>query len=518
MAGILGSRELLRIFKTERSAPVQAAVHSLLARFNIEKSLVPTDQDHKLKDIFTQPVSPLRLEHLTGDVSAPDAPGAETYRLVDPARTLKDYAQQKIGVRVTRANYRTGRLEISAYVPLDQFAAFMQKQAWRLQASDPEKIPLGSFRLQVPGNPNAINAGLCSGRFPGVFAPYPFDSLYPASDPENDVLNRMLTNWLESPEVVTAMRQAANPAEDDKHWDNLYASWRASTAMRAFFPQVGDVYVDGGTIDNTPSNSAVDYVREELEREGISKRDVKLELYVIFLDIEPKVEQEAIQNPALYQVVNRTLKIQGLAKSSSDSNTLQTINGFGQRGEELALALKALIYSCQAALPAMDATQKQQLETHLYAQAQPLGLDGVLGSGPEGILSRLEVWADNMLAKKLPLHVEAVKVFPAEMPMSTLQFTERLGYRKEHAIEMLTKGCSDTLWTLRSHLERQKQSELDAQDHQALALARKWMGIDHWPTTQAEQDKMQKDWDCSRTSCVFYSQHCAHGASGKQGS
>jgi hypothetical protein len=40
------------------------------------------------------------------------------------------------------------------------------------------------------------------------------------------------------------------------------------------------------------------------------------------------------------------------------------------------------------------------------------------------------------------------------MPLRTLAFTERLGYRKEFAIEMLTMGCYNTLWALRKHLDR----------------------------------------------------------------
>ena len=79
-------------------------------------------------------------------------------------------------MRLTRANYRTGRLEVSAYVSEKSFIKYMKKQAWRLDISDAEKMPLGSFRLELPGNPNVIKAALASGRFPGVFAPFPFSA------------------------------------------------------------------------------------------------------------------------------------------------------------------------------------------------------------------------------------------------------------------------------------------------------------------------------------------------------
>ena len=141
-------------------------------------------------------------------MSAPDEAGVPKYSLVDPQRTLRDYADQGIELRLTRANYRTGRLEISAYVPAKNFVRFLHKQAWRIQKDDPDKIPLGSFRLQVPGNPNAINAALCSGRFPGVFIPYPVADLYPESDPENALLHRMLSGWLGDPQVEAGMAQA----------------------------------------------------------------------------------------------------------------------------------------------------------------------------------------------------------------------------------------------------------------------------------------------------------------------
>ena len=97
-----------------------------------------------MKDVFTQPVSPLRPEHLSGDANAPDDPSVKRYILVDPARSLGDYDRQGITVRVTRANYRTGRLEISAHITLDGFINFMEKQAWRIDAFGLDKMPLGS--------------------------------------------------------------------------------------------------------------------------------------------------------------------------------------------------------------------------------------------------------------------------------------------------------------------------------------------------------------------------------------
>lgn len=54
-------------------------------------------------------------------------------------------------------------------------------------------------------------------------------------------------------------------------------------------------------------------------------------------------------------------------------------------------------------------------------------------------------WTDEQIVQELPLHVEEVKIYPKQMPLDSLRFTERLGYRKENAIQMLTMGCYNTL-------------------------------------------------------------------------
>ena len=68
-----------------------------------------------------------------------------------------------------------------------------------------------------------------------------------------------------------------------------------------------------------------------------------------------------------------------------------------------------------------------------------------------------------------------------EVQLSTLQFTERLGYKPENAVRMMTIGCYNTLWTLRAHLEQKRDGERDEIDERALRLARKWMGFEEWP-------------------------------------
>lgn len=506
-----GVGQVLRLFKDHRQSLFLEAIHTYLDRFGMAHSLIPTGEDHKLKDIFIQPVSPLRMEHLMGDVSAPDADGVKKYALLDPERTLLDYAGQGIVVRLTRANYRTGRLEISAYISPEDFVRFMQKQAWRLQKYDPDKIPLGSFRLQVPGNPNAINSALCSGRFPGVFAPFPITDIYKASSSENDLLYHLLTNWFQDPQVEASMTQAfqangpqtPNAMED---WKKLLASWREASDMRDFFPKQSDTYVDGGAIDNTPSNSAVDFAREWAEQKDLSKRDVVLELFVIFLGIEPKISPEQGEDPNLYQVVKRTLDIQSVATQSSDASTVSTINTFGKRAEDLGRALQVVLES----LGDLNEAQRQQVEVQLRQKAQQSGQKGFLGKDAAGILERMENWANDLVANGLPMHVDEVKIYPEEMPLGTLQFTERFGYRKENAIKMLTMGCYNTLWTLREHLLKQPTDELDERDQKVLSLLQRW--IEETPQTQTGPASPVRTWHCTRTQCVFHAQHCLHGA------
>lgn len=509
-----GAGELLRIYKEHRQDPVREALRTYLARFDMDRSIVPDEDDQKLKDVFTAPVTPLKPEHLTGNVA--ETPPEGESGLVDPDRTMRDYYQAGIDVRLTRANYRTGRLEISGYLSQADFIRWLDRQAWRLQSGDPDKIPLGSFRLQMPGNANAINAGLASGRFPGVFAAYPITSIYPSTDPENEPLYDMLANWMNGQLIQVAMKEGLQEVhqEDEKvkaKLENKFESWQTSKVMESFFANHEDAYVDGGAIDNTPSNSVVDAVREWVDREGLSKRKVVLETIVVFLHKEPKVDQETAASPATFEVVGRTLEIQGAAKLASNSGTVDAINYFGGQGEDLGQALLALLEGLEAVEPG-DGKPPDGLEEAVRESASQRGLRGFLDSNSEGILKRLEDWSKEIIDRKLPLHVDEIIIHPEEMPMSTLQFTERLGYRKENAIDMLTMGCYNTLWALRSHLEKSKKEDLDDFDQQVFALVKKWMGINEFPSNAKEQEELRQKWNCQRTKCVYHADYCPRGA------
>jgi hypothetical protein len=498
----------LNLIKFNRQAVFNAAIRAYLARFGVVVSLAPPQDDQNLRGVFTEPIKPLRLENLKGVITRAAGLSPDGISIVDPQRTMRDYAEAGIDVRVTRANYRTGRLEISTYLSPRDFVRYLERQAWRLKSADPETLPLGSFRLQIPGNPNAINAGLASGRFPGVFAPYPIEEIYDLANPDNLLLNKLLTSWLEDDDVEALMAEAyrqihGDGAADDEEWASRFSNWRESVNMRDYFPHISDTYVDGGAIDNTPSNSAIDAIREWADKEQVSKRDMILDLFVIMLHPEPRLGEDESKDPNMFQIVTRTLGIQGAAKLSSDAVVVDTINHFGERAEELAETLQVLIES-------LDEDTVKLIEDKILTLGKERGLTRRWRLSDKEPLQGIAEWTENMLANRLPLQVDEVKIHPEEMPLSTLQFTERLGYRQENAINMLTMGCYNTLWALRAHLEEQKN--LDDHEQAVLSLAQKWMGFDTWPEDGSEQEQLSDSWACQRASCVYHAHHCLRGA------
>jgi len=510
--------ELLRIFKEHRGDLLREVTRTYLKRFKMEKSLIPAGGEHEkvIEDTFTQPVTPLQSGHLSGEIGQEIQPSGKAERLVDPQRTFKEFSQQNIALRLTRANYRTGRLEISAYLTNEEFMRYMLRQAWRLDVADPEKMPLGSFRLQLPGNPRVVKAALASGRFPGVFTPFPFQDIYPIDSPDNLLLYQLLQEWVEAPQVQSdlkaAYQSAMGAAFEEEAWGSLITRWQKSKTIRDFFPIDLDTYIDGGTIDNTPSNTAVDATREWIDAQGIGKRDVILDLYVIFLLAEPKISRDQATDPLLTEVVKRTVDMQAVAIKTGDAVVVNTINTFGKSSEALARTLLALLESLKATPGQLNNDQRAALEDTVRQIASDQNLRGYLGKNSTDILERMETWASNVLRDSLPLHVEEIKIYPERMPLNTLSFTERLGYRKDYAIEMITSGCATTLWALRSHLETDSPNR-DTQDEAALQLARKWMGFDTWPNPRTQDgidqlEDLRQNWRCTRTECLFHKIYC----------
>ncbi len=465
-----GTRQLLRIYRQYpgNQDRLREALRVYLRNLDLEYSVIPCGQegkpgeDAKIEMMFTRKVLPLVPEQLARPIAKQTGEPDAGDRLVEPSRTFKDFWDHGIDVRLTRANYRTGRLEVSAYVSDKSFLKYMKKQAWRLDISDAEKMPLGSFRLELPGNPNVIQAALASGRFPGVFAPFPFSEIYPQKDPENQLLYNLLSEekLMSTAEVQNAMKNAYFAAfgeeADLNEWTKLLERWQGSESMRDFFPYPDDTYVDGGSIDNTPSNSAVDATREWIEAEGKSKRDFVLDLYIIFLDQEPRIPADKARDPLLYEVVQRTLAIQSAAVKTSDAVVVDTINKYGDRADDLARSLLAVLEGLEQAQNDLSREQLEKLESCIRDMA-PRSAIKSQGNANNSTLESMKAWAEDMLADKLPLHVDEVKIYPDKMSLSTLQFTERLGYSQKNAIEMITMGCYNTLTTIRERLENMKE-------------------------------------------------------------
>jgi len=236
-------------------------------------------------------------------------------------------------------------------------------------------------------------------------------------------------------------------------------------------------------------------------------------LYVVYLSTEPKVAYDETSDPFIFEVVSRTLALVNVAGESSNATTFETINTFGKRGEQIAAVLDLVLDSYQETLKDLDANRRMQVENQLLEKVQKLGKNTFPSKTPEGILEQVKTWTEKNYVNRLPLHVETVKIYPEKMALDTLQFTERLGYKKENAIKMLAMGCYATLDSLRTRLEAGKRENLDSHDQRALALVKKWTG-DLWkPTTGSEFPNNERPvWQCQRTACVFHKQVCPHGA------
>jgi hypothetical protein len=512
-----GAGELLRIFMNHRQDLLGEALRTYLARFGMDNSIVPAEDDRKLKDAFTAPITPLNIEHLIGDVV--EIPPQGESSLVDPDRMMRDYHQAGIDVRLTRANYRTGMLEESGYLSQPDFIRWLERNAWRLQSGDPDQIPLGSFRLQIPGNANAINAGLASSRFPGLFTPYPISAIYPSTDPENGPLYDLLANWMDGQLIQEALREAYLVVHQDEEdvearWKANYESWRNSEVMASFFAYDGDSYMDGGVIDHAPSSSVVDAVRKWVHRKGLSEQDVIIQRYLVFPHPEPKLAPEEAESPTSFEAYTRTQNLQSAAKLASELRMTQKINFIGSQAADFSQALQLWLDGLKEVFPHDSDQPIAEIEEAVQVLARKAGMRGFIGSTSDGILNRLEMW-NKMRFGRLDFEVDEITIRPEKMPMSSIQLTDRLGYRKQNAIDMLTMGCYNTLWTLLSYLDQGGKhfeiADLD-QDRAVLELVTKWTGIEQIPDDTEARKELQQSWRCQRTACVYHDHHCPRGA------
>lgn len=520
LAGGKGVLETWKRWRDDKLNPFDAAVRTYLNRFGMEHALVPDEKADNLRDYFTQAITPLHAGHLVNPDS--DSPEDKKVALIPADRTLRDFWECGIEVRMTRTNFRTGRLEVSSYNSAEQFAAFLKKHWFRFDTREGLLPALGNARLQTIGNPNAINAALASGRFPGVFSPIPIHKIYDLTgteDKENVLFSGMLARWLNDEKVRSALMDSGNGSTrpNQQISDELLQAWQESEELARLFPREGDHYVDGGAIDNTPTNSAIDAIKDWAIEQDVGYRDVQLDLYTIFLHPPPDPGELVTDlMPSSIETVRRTMEIRTAAVLDSDAAHVRFVNKTGQLAEDTSRTIIDLARTLEELLNqlpdspalALSEGQKAALRADLEARIGAILPDTDAAAQR---LERLRANHEEIIAQKLPLHVNPIEIHPEEMPMRTLQFTERLGYKRENAIRMITSGCYSTLWSLHEFLSAKAADGLDAHDESALRLARQWMGLDG-EIVATDKTVLQKAWRCRRQQCVFHAQHCRHGA------
>ncbi len=532
-----GIGEVVKNGIMKKGSLAKNVVDSYLKSLDIGVSLVDERAEKRLKEHFTKAHVVLTEEHLDGRLPDDYKECNETF--IEQNRTFKEYYDKQIDLRLTRTNFRTGLFEISAYVPKKAFAQAVAGY-WRVNNLPREGFPVTSFRLELPGNPRVIDAALAASRYPGVFSPLPLHRIYPEDDPENAFLYRLLDEGFASEEVKDKLvaevdKESREDVEKALGWlgdeRHLYFKER-------FFPCKKDRYLDGGTIDNTPSNTAIDGIKQRIRLGGGWRRNVSLDLYTVLLHRLPAQEEVEDKDTTLFDVVQRTLMINKAARLTTEAEYVDVVSYYGDRAEQLAEMVLVLL----KALEKMDMELNPDPDQKKFPEMVRDAADSLLVDEPkrdpkrykrymqhllnekdEKYLSTLKGWSEDQLEKRLPLDIDVVQIHPDDMPLHTLAFTERLGYERQKGIDMITMGCYNTLWELLEHLEMKQQYKLDKQDCISRDLVRLWTGIpegefpkeDDYESQAAWQEALEekrRSWACKRLECIFHRKHCAYGA------
>ncbi|MBI3361395.1 MAG: hypothetical protein HY023_09830, partial [Chloroflexi bacterium] len=380
-----------RQLRQSAGATYDRALRARLKALDIERAVF---QGGALRDVFTRP----RLK----DTPAP--------AFIPAARRLSAYHGAGIDLRFTRTNLRSGRLEYSAF--------FTPGRALFNRGDD------GNFKLKeqgdlrVFGDPRVVDAAIASGAFPFAFPPRRFEELYPAPEPGEAAAYQELladfVNYLARRDAGGVGDLVAPPAcrwteHDDATGEaRTYqaalteADWRQIASV---FPRPGDLYVDGGAIDNTPLASAISATRDA----GAG------ELQAIVVMLDPAPEYRAI------------------ARSEMESLT------------PLGIGLRALQLQANARLE-RDAEHAEALTrrwANLMQAASEAGARDAVegGAGQSGLMP-----------------VSVVRIWPGPPPERPLPpllaFDERLGYNREDSRAALTQGCAAMLWALWEQAEK----------------------------------------------------------------
>ncbi len=260
------------------TAQLREYVRGFLRRHGIERGLFDSDA---IRRAFTRRVDGVPL--------------------VAPDRTLGDFYRIGVDVRFTRANVRTGRLEISGYFPLEEIRAAI--------AEHPDRA-----LSKIVGDPNAIEAALASGAFPAAFPPVELSRIYPPGNPTNDALRAILGG------------------------ENQAASYGLSTEERAVlstaYPRLDDIYLDGGAIDNSPMGPAIAAIKDAARR-ATTKRAAKAiysethDVFVIFLGPKPQIvewDAERMSDLMLHDLALRALDLMQNATLVEDARNAERVS------------------------------------------------------------------------------------------------------------------------------------------------------------------------------------------------
>lgn len=432
--------------------------------------------------------------------------------LISPERRLSAYRRAGTDVRFTRTNLRTGYLEISAFVTVDEFIYDLSELATQYGRLRDEGAPLDfvATRVHTPGDPRLVEAAIASSAYPGMVEPIRVNDLYPrpgeTDKSESAYANRLL--------YLLLRRDAANPFAYRALGDRISRyvfEYRMGSMLEVgasvpkaadltrqlvlaghLLPLDGDHYVDGGVIDNTPTRSAIDAARDADARGERGFRD--LDVFVVFLSKLPReapITAEEMAAQLLIEVGMRALFLQGQAKQVSDV-TMQSIIS------RVLGRLRRVEGDLEAALEMADS---------LLAKDAPAEVMETLRM----LRDRLEKARTEDLPAQDWIRTSMFTIFPMEMAFSTFTFHERLGFSMDGAGRGIAHGCAATLEKLYIMLRRRvKGMDGKAADaHERDAFAR-LLALAGQPE-DAPRAQLPENWRCAFHECVFWPGHCAHG-------
>lgn len=408
-------------------------------------------------------------------------------RIVPETRRLSEYESCDLDVRLTRANVRTGRTEISE----------------RLTAAE-ASLPDVDRGRRMLGDPRAVAAALASSAFPSGFPPVPAVALYP--EEENPQLYAKLTQrarakrelgrvfgeraksqyrwlvqrldeWTErEPALLRNDHQAELLERIQREFYGERASWsRVSSASLLClaetreWPQLpvpgdsrySDRYFDGGILDNTPLSAALTAIRDAESRrpapvsasaasaESAASPTQKPihEMVVVLLAPLPRAryvtaeEAERLEGPALGL---RALRLQAERRLADDVKNAERIDRMLAEKGRMEAALSGVTDRLEAAGVRERGGAREEAD-----RPSPGSWAEVLGSErPQEAADAAAAQAHQRAPSAHLVRVRVTRVYPNwDLPW-LLALDDRLGFDSELAREFQARGCRDTLAAL----------------------------------------------------------------------